>query len=93
MAPIGLGENPKKNSQEAILVLIAKYLKKTLKYIKEDVNDVILRQIEFSNAADFVVAAALAADQGRILWETDDIFKISVTCLLFPNKKNIVNEN
>ena len=78
VAGIGLGENPKQNSQHAILILLNKYLKKSLKYVKDDLNDVILRQIEYCDIADFVVAAVLNCDKACVLWEVDEIFKISI---------------
>ena len=43
-----------------------------------DLDDIVLRQIEYVDLARFMVAVAIASHQSEIIWSQDNDFKLSI---------------
>ena len=43
-----------------------------------DLDDIVLRQIEYIDLARFIVAVAIASHQMEIIWSQDSDFKVSI---------------
>ena len=49
-----------------------KFQRRALDYIQAEVDDLVLRQIEYADAAKFTVAALIMSEQSHLLWESDE---------------------